>query len=212
MSFCNTTSSDRGPGAIVGNPLNGLCEKACIQVNKVFDACLSQETHENALITITNLTPANPTLPLTFISGKSTSTHGIVTNLTIDALTDRTGFSRVQATIGIPVEIIYADANGVEGKGTATYLVNKDIVMCVPDNSVIPVTVAATVNLVALNGVYVNCTTFSITACVTVVVKVEAEVELLVPTYGYCRIPTCQEYTQDDCSDIFNMPLFPTTT
>ncbi|MDD4839096.1 MAG: hypothetical protein PHE93_00250 [Clostridia bacterium] len=211
MSFCNTTSSDHGPGAIVGNPLNGLCEKACIQVNKVFDACLSQETHENALITITNLTPAGPTLPLTFISAKSTSAQGIVSSLTIDALPDRPGYSRVQAVIGIPVEIIYADANGIEGKGTATYLVNKDIVMCVPDNSVIPVTIAATVNLVSPNGVYVSGTTFSITACVTVVLKVEAEVELLIPTYGYCRIPSCQEYTQEVCTGVFDMPLFPTT-
>ena len=40
MSFCNSNNADRCPGNISGNPLNGLCEKVCIQVKKVFDACI----------------------------------------------------------------------------------------------------------------------------------------------------------------------------
>ncbi|NLZ25118.1 MAG: hypothetical protein GX891_01470 [Clostridiales bacterium] len=210
MSFSNSANNERKPGTIVGNPLYGLCEKVCIQVNKVFDACLSQVTEENSIVTVTNPVPPNPTLPLTFISAKSTSASGIVESLTITPLSDRQGYSRVQAEIGIPIEVIYVDANGIEGKGTAIYTVYKDVVMLVPENSVIPVTLAATVNLVAPSGTYLSDMTFSITACVTIVLKIEAEVELLVPSYGYCQIPACQDFSEEVCAGVFDLPLFPT--
>ena len=34
MSFFSNFSQDRCPCQISGNPLNGLCEKVCIQVKK----------------------------------------------------------------------------------------------------------------------------------------------------------------------------------
>lgn len=214
MSFCNNLKPDRTPGPITGNPLHNLCERACIQVKKVFDACLKQVSLENYQITVTDPVPATYTTPLTFVSAASTSAKGTVTDLTVTQLplvegSPRT--SRVQCTVAIPVEVIYVDAANVEGKGTATISVSEDVVMCIPDNSVIPVEIAATVNAVSPEGTYVEGLAFSITACVTVVLKAEAEVELLIPTYGYCYIPPCQEYTQEVCTGVFDMPLFPST-
>ena len=209
MSFCNTNNADRCPGNISGNPMNGLCEKVCIQVRKVFDACISQTTLESLSVTLTDLNPASPAEPLTFVSGKSTSTRGTITALTVTPLADRPGLSRVLATVSIPVEITYTDANGVEGTGTGNIALTEDIVMCVPTGSVFPVELAATVNMASPNGVYVSGTTFSITACTTVVMKVLADVDLLVPSYGYCPIPPCQEYNQELCATYFELPLFP---
>ena len=37
--------SDKSPGTISGNPLTGMCEKVCIQAQKIFDACVAG--HEN---------------------------------------------------------------------------------------------------------------------------------------------------------------------
>ncbi|HIU21595.1 MAG TPA: hypothetical protein IAD51_05120 [Candidatus Limadaptatus stercorigallinarum] len=209
MSFCNSNNADRCPGNISGNPLNGLCEKVCIQVKKVFDACISQMTLETLSVTLTDLTPASPAEPLTFVSGKSTSSKGTITALTVTPLADRPGLSRVLATVSIPVQITYTDANGVEGTGTGTVAVTEDIVMCVPTGSVFPVELAATVNMASPNGVYVSGTTFSITACTTVVMKVLADVDLLVPSYGYCKIPPCTAFSQEVCQGVFDLPLFP---
>ncbi|MBO4962408.1 MAG: hypothetical protein J6C97_01385, partial [Clostridia bacterium] len=103
MSFFSNFSSDRCPGPINGNPANGLCEKVCIQVNKVFDACLKQGQEDNVLIVLSQNTPENPTYPLTFVSAKSTSTEATLTGVSIDRLSDRPNFARVQATVGIPV-------------------------------------------------------------------------------------------------------------
>ena len=78
MSFFSNFQSDKCPGAISGNPLNGLCEKVCIQAQKIFDACIKQIQLENYTLTLTDLTPADPTYPLTFISAKSITSAGSI--------------------------------------------------------------------------------------------------------------------------------------
>ena len=71
-------------------------DKVCIQTKKVFDACLKQVTQEGATLTLTNATPANPVSPLTFVSGRSVSSVGVVKNLVVDRLPDRPKCGRVQ--------------------------------------------------------------------------------------------------------------------
>lgn len=210
MSFCNNNSTpDRCPGNISGNPMNGLCEKVCIQTVKIFDACMMQ-TSIDSTVTLTNLSPANPTLPLTFVSGASTSSTGTITSLTIVPIADRPGLSRVTTTVSIPIQIAYTDANGVQGTGTSSVSISLDVVMCVPTGSVITPSVAATVNMASPRGAYVSDYTFSITCCVTVILSVQAPVNLLVPSYGYCKIPPCTEFSQDACQGVFDLPIFPT--
>lgn len=209
MSFFSNFSSDRCPGQINGNPLNGLCEKVCIQVNKVFDACLKQGQEDNVLIVLNQNTPANPTYPLTFVSAKSTSTEATLTGVSIDRLQDRPHFARVQATVGIPVEVIYTDANGVEGVGTGTASFSQDVILYVPEPSVIPYSLDAVVSLVAPEGTYIPDNTFSITCCTTIILKIVMETQILVPSYGYTAIPPCNEYSQEVCSGFFELPLYP---
>ena len=209
MSFCNTNNADRCPGNISGNPMNGLCEKVCIQVKKVFDACITQATLETLSVTLSALTPASLSEPITFVRRKSTSSKDTITELTVTPLADRPGLSRVLANVSIPVQITYTDSNGVEGTGMGNITLTEDIVMCVPTGSVFPVELAATVNMASPNGVYVSGSTFSITACTTVVMKVLADVDLLVPSYGYCKIPPCTEFSQEVCQGVFDLPLFP---
>ena len=119
MSFFSNFQSDKCPGAITGNPLNGLTEKVCIQAEKIFDACIRQTQVENYALTLTNLTPANPTYPLTFVSARSTESIATVTGLNIERQADRP-CARVQATVSVPMEVLYTDANGVDGSATAT--------------------------------------------------------------------------------------------
>ena len=210
MSFCNNNSTpDRCPGNISGNPMNGLCEKVCIQTVKIFDACMMQ-TSIDSTVALTNLSPATPTLPLTFVSGRSTSSTGTITSLTIASIADRPGLSRVTTTVSIPIQIAYTDANGVQGTGTSSVSISLDVVMCVPTGSVITPNVAATVNMTSPRGAYVSDYTFSITSCVTVILSVQAPVNLLVPSYGYCKIPPCTEFSQDACQGVFDLPIFPT--
>ena len=211
MSFYSYFQSDKCPGAITGNPLNGLTEKVCIQAEKIFDACIKQTQLENYALTLTDLSPENPTYPLTFVSARSVSAEATVTNLNVERQADK-ACARVQATVSIPVEVLYTDAAGVEGSATAIVSINQDVLLYVPCPSIMPFTVKAVASAVAPEGVF-NAETqgFTVSLCITVILKIAMPVELLVPSYGYCVIPPCQEYSQEVCAGFFELPLYPQT-
>ncbi len=210
MSFFSNFSSDKCPGSISGNPLNGMCEKVCIQAQKIFDACIKQIQVENYTLTLTDAIPADPTYPLTFISARSTTSTGVITALNVERLADKPGCARVQATVNIPVEVVYTDANGVEGVAQANISVAQDVLLFVPAPSIMPYKVTAEVSAVCAEGTFnADTNTFSVNACLTIILKVAIDVEILVPSYGYCAIPPAQEYSQEVCTGFFELPLYP---
>ncbi|MDE6557885.1 MAG: hypothetical protein K2K39_02140 [Clostridia bacterium] len=210
MSFFSNFQSDKCPGTINGNPLNGMCEKVCIQAQKIFDACIKQVQIENYTLTPTDFTPANPTYPLTFISARSTNAGVTLTNVSIDRLVDKQGCARVQATINMPVEIVYTDANGVEGVASATISVTEDVLLFVPAPSIMPFRVEAQGSVVCAEGSFnSDAGTFTVDACTTVILKIAIDVELLIPSYGYCAIPPAQDYSKEVCAGFFELPLYP---
>lgn len=198
------------PGPITGNALHGLCERACIEVKKVFDAGLLQQEFTNVPVALTNPVPPNPTEPLTFVSAVSSTSKGIVTNLRIDRLDNpqHPRQSRVRCNVGIPMTVVFVDANGAEGVADAVFPISLDIILCAPEASVIPFEVAAVVSAIASDG-FITLTTATLSCCVTVILKFIIEAELLVPSYGYCRIPPMEGFSSDACAGFFELPLYP---
>ena len=210
MSFFTNNRQERCPGPIVGNPMNGICEKVCIQTKKVFDSCINQFQAQNVNVVVDTYTPENPTFPLTFVGCSSTGENATISGLTVNRFDDRPNFARVTVDVNIPITINYTDANGVAGSTTGTLTVSEDVVMCVPQASVIPFSIEAFGAAVCSAGTFIGDDTFQITACVTVILRVVVEAEILVPSYGYCQIPPCQEYSNDVCAGVFDLPLYPT--
>ena len=209
MSFYSNFQSDKCPCAITGNPINGLTEKVCIQAEKIFDACIKQTQLDGYTLTLTDLSPESPTYPLTFVSARSTASEATVTNLNIERQADKR-CARVQATVSVPVEVLYTDANGVDGSATGTVSIPVDVLLSVPAPSIMPFTVKAVVSAVAPDGTYDPTTQgFIVSVCATIIIKIAMLVELLVPTYGYCVIPPAQEYSQEVCAGFFELPLYP---
>ena len=209
MSFFSNFQSDKCPGSLTGNPLNGLTEKVCIQAEKIFDAGIKQMRLENYALTLTDLDPATVTYPLTFVSARSVSSEATVTNLTVERQADK-HCARVQATVSVPVEVLYTDANGVDGSATATVSLPVDAFLYVPAPSIMPFSVRALVSVVAPDGVYdAETQGFNVSLCVTMIIKIAMSVEVLVPSYGYCMIPPLQEYSQEVCAGFFELPLYP---
>ncbi|MBR2622867.1 MAG: hypothetical protein IKD15_01425 [Clostridia bacterium] len=209
MSFFSNFQSDKCPGSLTGNPLNGLTEKVCIQAEKIFDAGIKQSRVENYALTLTDLEPATVTYPLTFVSARSVSAEATVTNLTVERQADKQ-CARVQATVSVPLEVLFTDANGVDGTATATVTLPVDAFLYVPAPSIMPFSVRALVSVVAPDGIYDDATQgFNVSLCVTMIIKIAMSVEVLVPSYGYCMIPPLQEYSQEVCAGFFELPLYP---
>ncbi len=212
MSFFSGIRTEQIPGPISDNPLRGLCEKVCIQVKKVFDACLKQQHVTDTQVQLSNFTPANPTYPLTFVSGQSSITNKpTLSNLSVTRFTDRPNFAHISAIANIPIEIVYTDANGVQGVASGVISLPQDVVLFLPQASIVPYQVELVASAIIAQGTIDNGI-ITLEGCVMMIIKIVAETELLIPSYGYCHIPQCQEFSTNVCQGFFEMPLFPSTT
>lgn len=198
------------------NQQRNASERVCIQTKKVFDACLKQVTSDNTLVTLT-FEPCCPVTPLKFVSGKSTTTYGIITNLKIARLPDKRQCARVECDTTIPIEIVYTDANNTLYNGIGTLKIHNDVVLFIPEASVIPYQVEAVVSTVCPEGHYSGMTvlnddriiSFNVDACITIILKIVMDVELIIPAYGYAVIPPCVNFAAEVCSGFFDLPLYP---
>lgn len=211
MSFFINNTGTCKPGPICNNPTSGLNEKMLIEVTRVFDACMQNETLSGVTLTVTNYTPENPTLPLTYISTETDQTVGPTTsNVVITRLDNRPNFANVTGQVTFPLIVTYRDAAGVLGTATATYTTDFAAVLCVPQPSLSPVSVRVVGQLVSSIGTYTAPNTFTITACIQIIVKVVANVDILVPSYGYPVIPECQNIPTV-CPGVGDISVYPTT-
>ena len=211
MSFYINNNNPNRSGPICGNATTGLCEKALIEVTKVFDACVSLTTETGLALTATNFTPANPTLPLTFISAETNpAQETVISNLVIDRIESKPNYANVSATITIPILITYRDTNGVQGTATSSITVTKNVILFVPQPSAAAIQIKAQAIVTSQIGTFTAPNVFTVTACIQVILKVVANVDLLVPSYGYPQIPACQESPAAQCPGLGELPLYPT--
>lgn len=150
-----------------------------------------------------------PNMPITFESCRSTTTEGSIRNLSVERLCDRPCFARVRGQIDVPIDILFTDAACREYIGRGVVTVDKDVLLSIPDESIVPYTIEAMVSAICVSGTYVGNNVFELEICVTVVLKVLAKVEILVPSYGFCDVPPCEEFADSVCDEFFSLPLFP---
>lgn len=201
----------------IDNQQRNPSERVCIQTKKVFDACLKQISSENTLVTLTAPKLTKPVAPLEFNSGKSTTTSGIITNLKVSRLPDKKHCARVECDTTIPVEIAYTDARNEKFNGVGNITVHNDVILFIPEASIIPYQVEAVVSTVCPEGHSNGITTyddesvvsFSVDSCITVILKIVMDVELIIPAYGYAIIPPCINFASEVCNGFFDLPLYP---
>ncbi len=214
MSFYINNTNPNRPGPISGNALNGICEKVMIETTKVFDACVCLTTETGIVLPVTGFTPADPVLPLTFVSAQSSTTEpATITDITIDRLDQAPNYANVSATISIPIIVTYRDANGVLGTATSSVTVRKEVMLFVPQPSLSPVNITATALFSSQIGTFTGDSIFTVTGCVQILMKVTSVVDLLLPSFGYPVIPPCQAASAPSaCPGLSDMPLYPTAS
>ena len=170
------------------------------------DACGVPISHEQAVENAEN-SPCplpSPCGTWTFESCRSSTTKGRITNLCVERLCDRPQYARVKATVDVPIDVLFTDQRCQEWVGQAVLQVDRDVLLCIPDDSIIPFTLESLVSAICVSGSYIGNCTFEITICVTIVLKVLAEVDIMVPTYGFCEIPPAEEYAESVCDEFFS--------
>lgn len=202
-------NNTKAAGRITGSPLCGLCERVCIEAKKISDGCIGRFGNVTFTVTLSDFT-GGMTTPYTFeraVSSGSTTLE----NLTVTAI--RGNRSRVAFDSFIPIIVYYTDAAGVTGTAKGTVTFSRDVVLTVPSDSVVPYSIEATTaissNIGAFSSDYASVT---IICCIIQIVRVVTTVEILVPSYGYCEYPACENYADEVCEGVFARPIFPSTT
>lgn len=210
------------PGLISGDAWSGLTERVCIQVKRVYDSGLLQEQLDDKDIVITNYAivpqcsctcagtcchsnempdPPSPVAPIVFESCRSSSTAGAIRDLSIERLCDRPCFARVRGIIDVPVDILFSDSRCVQYVGQGTVSKTFDVLLSIPDEAIVPYCIESMVSAICVAGTYRGDNVFRVTICITAAIKVIAEVEILVPSYGFCQIPPSEEFAENVCDE-----------
>lgn len=213
MSFYINNNNPNRPGRISGNALNGICEKILIETTKVFDACVCSTTETGIILQVTDFTPADPVLPLTYVSAVNTAgEEATISNLVIDRLDTCPNYANVSFTITVPVTVTYRDANGVLGTGTSTITLEKSVILFVPQPAMTPVDVVASATFSSRIGTFTAPDIFTVTGCIRIIVRVVSVVDVLVPSYGYPTLPSCQTAPAQQCPGLQDLPIYPIAT
>ena len=201
MSFFSNNNNIH-PGRMDGSPTHGLRHRAAICVERVLDSGMKQEKCEG--IVLCHQFPADAT----FITANSTHRPAEVSDLTITRIQDRPTFARVRCNVTIPMEVEYKCKEGKTHTAKSELCVKQDMILFVPQASVFPFEVKAVAGVNCPSGV-ISDDGATVTACITTIIKIVAQTDLLIPTYGFMPIPQAIEFEKSECKDYFDLPLFP---
>ena len=201
--------SDRGsmcPGKIDGDALDGLYNRVAISVKRILDSCRRQVTIENTHLELINIPPgAKP--PFVFVGAVSSRVTAFITGLDITRIDERS-FSRVKCTVTVPMQVTFSDADNKKLSADSKIEIYQDVVLYVPEASIFPFEITASASCTCPSGRFEDGCCI-VTACLTVIEKVVADTDLLVPAYGYCAAPNAVDFEDQTCNKFFDLPLYP---
>lgn len=166
-----------------GNFEDGLCCRMVIETKRVFDGCAF--TDENVTLALT--TDRQIPQQVTFVAARAVGSELESYSVTRGA----DGCSRICGEIVTRFAVTYSD-NGTLTTVAAYYREHKDFLLRLPDNNaLVPYSIEIQTYNAVVSGAIVSSNSVTVTGCILQLIKAVAPVDILVPTYGYCKYPPC---------------------
>lgn len=169
----------------VGGDMNdGLCRRMVIEAKRVLDGCA--RTDENTTLTLTSAEQ----LPqgAEFVSARIVSSElaGYAVNCASDG-----EYCKVDGEIVTEFAVTYSLGDAL-ATIKATLRENRDVLLRLPrDNALVPFVIEVRSVMNVRSGAIIGSNSIAVTGCRLQIVKVTANVDILVPSYGYCEYPPC---------------------
>lgn len=192
-------------GRIVGDPTVGLCERICIEVPQVLDACRENVSNQSFTLALTDIS-AQAVPPFTYVSAVSAG-DAVFTTECIEYAEN--GKSCVEGTVDIPITVTFTDAYARPYTGKGNLRLRGTFLLALPLRSLTPYRLEVFAAFNSISGNFLNENTVSVSGCYLFVLKVIATTDILVPSYGYAEFPACETCTDDICRGITSAALFP---
>lgn len=164
-----------------GGSFDGLCCRMVIETKRVFDGCAF--TTENITLT---LTTDNPIPQSDFVSARILSSELCDCVIT----TAENGCSRVSGIVTTRFAVTYS-YGGELYTVVAVYREQKDALLRLPHAALVPYKIEIDAVMNVASGAVIAQNTVTVSGCLLQIIKVTAPVDVLVPTYGYCKYPPC---------------------
>lgn len=166
-----------------GNFADGLCCRMVIETKRVFDGC--EFTDENATLAL--VTDAQIPQQATFVSARIVQSEFSEYSVS----PGEGGCCRVCGEIVTVFAVTYS-SGGVLTTVRATYRETREVLLRLPTgDSLVPYFIDVSSYMSVASGAIVGANAVSVTGCRLQIIKVTAPVDILVPTYGYCKYPPC---------------------
>jgi len=176
---------------------DGLCCRMVIETKRVFDGCRFGD--DNVTITLTTLEdiPQNAE----FVAARAVSSEFIGYSVTDGP----NGCCRVSGDVVTKFAVTYTNGGNcftVE----ATHTQNTEALLRLPVGALVPYNIEVQTVMNATSGAVIGRNAVSVGGCILRIIKVTAPVDILVPTYGYCKYPPC---TGCPCEGFGDARIFP---
>jgi len=199
-------------GRIEGDPTCGLCYRACIEVNQVFDACVTKIAGQNFQLLLNDFSREDLVFPYAFIGARNFG-EALITNQVVTQRDGRGGRDGQRLCFAydliVPMVVEFTDARGVHATAKSELVLHKDVELRVPRQTITPYRLTSPVSVVCSSGVFINPTIISVSTCSVVISKIITTTDIVVPSYGHAVFPSCRNCHEGACEDLLNLPLFP---
>lgn len=180
---------------------DGLCCRMVIETKRVFDGCRFVDNN----VTLNLTTDAAIPDGAKFVSARVLSSEFVDYTITDN---DSGNCFRVTGEILTRLAVTYCNG-GVPYTVTASFREQRSVLLKLPTATIIPYSIEVQTAISVLSGAVIGERAVAITGCILQIIKVTAPVDILVPTYGYCKYPPC---TGCVCNSDFGDRIFPSMT
>ncbi len=166
-----------------GDFRDGLCCRMVIETKRVFDGCAFTDENVSLALTTEQQIPQGAV----FIAARVLDSE--LVDYTVSPGSDCC--CRVAGDIVTRFAVTYS-SNGQLTTVHAFYRESRELLLRLPDgNSLVPYSIEIRSYMSVASGAIIGPNAVSVTGCMLQIIKVTAPVDILVPTYGYCKYPPC---------------------
>jgi hypothetical protein len=184
------------------------CRNITITVDRVLDSGNKKISLEHAELVCYDI-PHMARCPYKFVSAHSIQSEAIITDLAVDRIEDCEKDARVRCKATVPLQVIFYDADGCKHTCKSQTTVALDVILCIPEPSMFPFEIKAYTTCNCPNGHFVCDNVVECTQCISVIIKVITQADVIVPCYGYSNAPCVKDYDRKECERFFSLPTFP---
>ncbi|MCH5350424.1 MAG: hypothetical protein J1F39_00450 [Clostridiales bacterium] len=165
-----------------GGSFDGLCCRMVIETKRVFDGCASTDNNVTLNLVTEESIPAGSDFVSARVASSEFSSYSIGDG---DGVCNSV-FGEIVTTFAVT----YNDA-GVLRTVAAIQREQVSVRLKLPNGGLIPYTIEVQMAMNIGAGAIIGANAVSVTGCKVRIIKVTAPVDILIPTYGYCKYPPC---------------------